>query len=289
MKLKFGFIIGIVMVTVANAQTKAPEPNPGALSVVPEAIQSKKFTGQSVAIIYDIPTGTQTRVSLDGDDPTLSDYGEPPMNGARFDIPVVPGDPSFPRIEFDNGAVFCSSTVIGPRQLLTAGHCVYDGGSFRRNAVVYPGYSDGKPSPTIGSFVARRLIAFSGWTEGHDYAHDVAMIELDRDLPPAIQKYAIQQNRPNCQIVNGFDRHFYLEGNNDQLMNQSMSYIGCKGNQVFFFIGNGHGSSGSSSVVPGTKSIFAVRSNFFGSVGYDTWITPAKRCFLTGRAGTPSC
>ncbi|MDJ0450992.1 MULTISPECIES: trypsin-like serine protease [Methylocystis] len=285
-------LMGFLCITAAYGQavpeTLAPHPNARSLDIEGSAT-TKAFTGQSAAIIYDIQTGASTPVTLSGDDPTLPEYGEPPMNGVRFDLPDMPPNPSFPRIEFNDGATFCSSTVIGPRHLLTAGHCVFDGGSFRQNATAYPGYTNGASSPEYGAFRAVRFIAFSGWTQGHDFAHDVALVEIDRDLPATITRHVMEAAKPNCQTPNGFDRYFYVEGDTRLLKNLGLVHIGCKQNTLFFFIGEGRGSSGSSALRQGSGGIYAVRSNFLGPVGYDAWITPAKRCFLTGRAGTPSC
>lgn len=78
-----------------------------------------------------------------------------------------------------NGKRFIGSgAFIGPRVILTAGHCVYfhaDGG-WARNVRVIPG-RNGSSEP-YGSAIATYYISVKGWTEKQDSDHDYAVIVL---------------------------------------------------------------------------------------------------------------
>ena len=71
---------------------------------------------------------------------------------------------------------------IGPRTLVTAGHCVYlhDHGGFAESIEVIPGL-DGTNRP-FGSIFSRDLKSVSGWTEKRDSDFDYGAIVLPRDV-----------------------------------------------------------------------------------------------------------
>ncbi len=287
-EILFAALLTAVVVS-GHARADDGNSNPNAQPVL-KTHHSARFAGSSQIIIYDVRTGQPTRQTLQGnDDTTLADFGTPPMNGVRFDIPVVPGQKQFARVEFNDGAVFCSSSVIGKRHLITAGHCVFDAGSFRRSALVFPGYSAGQAP--IGSFRAARFYTFSGWADSQDYSHDIGVIELERDLPADVKTLPVMKPERLCGdgVILGFDRHFYMPAHRDQLVNNGGTYTGCKNRQLFYFLGTPPGSSGSAAVRQGSTEIYAIRSNFVGPVGYDTWLTPAKLCYITTLVGSPQC
>jgi V8-like Glu-specific endopeptidase len=86
-------------------------------------------------------------------------------------------------ITFPDGEAFIGSgTLIGPKHLLTAGHCAWsaENGGWAKSIEVVPGLS-GAYKP-FGSAWAHGIRAYRGYTEGGDRNHDFALITLDRPI-----------------------------------------------------------------------------------------------------------
>src|SRR5262245_1871309 len=122
----------LVLSTTHAASQAAERVHPDAKALLKQRpAEPKIYHGPSSAVIFDLQAGGRpTSVTLQGDDPHIPDAGAWPANDPVFHVPVFPGDLSFARVELNGGAALCSSAVIGSRYLITAGHCVFDGGSF---------------------------------------------------------------------------------------------------------------------------------------------------------------
>ena len=76
----------------------------------------------------------------------------------------------------------CSGTMIDPKNVITAGHCVHDGpgGTWSYNVVVAPRW-DGDANQ-FGTANGVRLATFTGWTNSGSGNHDMGFIRLDRPV-----------------------------------------------------------------------------------------------------------
>lgn len=99
--------------------------------------------------------------------------------------PVGPGDPEIRwtvRVEAGDGQL-CTGVAIGRRLVLTAAHCVINGGSFR----VAAGAPGGRPAMIRVERVAAHDSFLPGRTPSTQPGVDLAILRLARDLPAAIE------------------------------------------------------------------------------------------------------
>ncbi len=81
----------------------------------------------------------------------------------------------------DGKRSLCSSALIGPDAVVTAGHCVHSKGSWALNVTFSPG-ADG-PARPYGTIPWASVTTYPGWTRNGDIRFDMAVIRLERPSP----------------------------------------------------------------------------------------------------------
>jgi V8-like Glu-specific endopeptidase len=111
------------------------------------------------------------------------------------------------------GDFTCSGTVVTANShsvVLTAGHCVHEGGpgsGFATNWIFVPGYRDG--SRPFGEWPATSLASTAGWVDGANFSFDVGTAVVARNtngqgIQDVVGARAIAFDRPRDQLYRSF-------------------------------------------------------------------------------------
>lgn len=256
----------------------------------PTANQETGNAGQAPqdAVILDRAFGGRSLVSA------TSSY--PNSYNCRIDM-------QFPRAS--DGAMLNymgSATLIDPKWVLTAGHCVHTSnapsGGQRANAwasnfIVSPGYSGG--TRPFGTARGIALWTWTGWTNSRDWNQDVAFVELDRHVG-AITGWAGYGFNDAASFFTG--NTFNLKGypaeggySGQYMYSRSGNFASRSGNVVRFTPMGLGGESGSS--YTRSNIAYAVHSHSYTSINTGGGVALWSGFFYDLRdnrilAGTPS-
>lgn len=175
-----------------------PEDPGSYVELTPTYGPQRRHFGPTQAVRFDPATGVETVMpGLSLPEPStqwlagqqLMDELEEPLTEVFGSLSAVSGS-TYPwstscRIFFTQagGNYVCSGTMLDPKHVISAGHCVHSGGSsgvWSTNVVVAPSW-DGDAN-AFGTANGVELTTFTPWTQSRNYGGDMAFIELDRPV-----------------------------------------------------------------------------------------------------------
>lgn len=250
---------------------------------IPEAVLSLLRDGHAEQFF----TKVDESLAASGESPAnqgVAEFGGEVMLGRAFGARTLVTTPSAYPNSYNCRISMCfgsacgwmgSATLVDPKWVLTAGHCVYTSSpapagapanTWASNFTVAPAYDNGA-NAGFGTARAIALWTYTAWTNSRDFNYDIAFAELDRPIG-ALTGWA-GYGFDNSQAF--FDNNvFRLCGypaaggyNGQRMYTRSGDFNNRSGNIIFFNPGGLGGESGSS--YTRSNIAYAVHSHSYSS------------------------
>jgi V8-like Glu-specific endopeptidase len=124
-------------------------------------------------------------------------------------------------MNFPDGGYMGSGVMIGPKAVLTCGHCVYGNGNWATSIQVIPGMN-GSYMP-FGDAWATACMTTTAWAFDVDWTQDYAVIILDRNIGNIAGWLSIAVSSKE-QLLNQWARTFGYPGDKDYGINMYTDY-----------------------------------------------------------------
>ncbi|WP_058836294.1 trypsin-like serine peptidase [Luteimonas abyssi] len=147
------------------------EIDPEDVALFEEAVRALEALGRTPAMI---PGAAPTRPTVDG-----SDMMRPNVVIGTDDRVQITNTVAAPYWNIGRVASGCSGTLIGPKHVLTAGHCVSNGSGTWYSSLNFTPGKNGSYEPW-GTTSWSNVIAPSAWHNGRDTNYDYALIILSQ-------------------------------------------------------------------------------------------------------------
>ena len=183
-----------------SSLTSVTKPDSEAAAAPPEVVRQVLGSASPPGQVHDAPSGDQRRL--------VSGLAKPMRQGPAGLLSVIGQDERTKIVTTDLApyAVICALEItapwgvfigtgwfIGPRTLITAGHCVYHRtqmGGWAQSIKITPG-ANGNQAP-FPSFTATRFSTTETWLNDLDPDYDMAAIHLEADsLPPGLAPFRV--------------------------------------------------------------------------------------------------
>ena len=170
------------LVSVSNLAAAPTEHAPVSSGLFQEPVVHRGSQGSEPGET-DVPTPKSTEKMLGFGYRTESILGEDDRQRVRETTGVPWRRICALRIRSSAGDAVGTAWFVGPRTLITAGHCVFhrDMNGWAREIVVTPGL-DGTEPPEFGVHTVQRFSTLRRWVDHHDPDFDIGAIHLDEPL-----------------------------------------------------------------------------------------------------------